>query len=471
MAWSALERVAIQAVQFIIGIILARILTPTEYGIIGILIVFIAISEVFVESGFTKALIQKQDRDDDDLSTVFLFNIGISLLVYLVLWVIAPMVADFYDMESLTDLMRVLALTLIINAFFAVPSTLFNIDLDFKSLTKINLAASVISGGIAIYLAYTGFGVWALVLQSIIRSAVTAILTWFLVPWRPNWVFSKSSFLALFKFGSNLLASSLLNAVVNNFYSLFIAKFTSTKDLGYYTRGTQFTSFTQNIIKAMLGRVLLPGLSTVQDQKVVLVSYTRNIIKATAIIVVPIFLFLAAIAKPLILVLLTEKWLPAVQIMQIFCLARMITLISGINVNLLYVIGRTDLSLRQLIVKLVIRIILFVIALPYGIIFIALSELVSTIIHFFINTYYPGKFMEYGSWLQLKDISTIFVSGAVMSISVYASIYFIESDLIKLIAAPLIAIPIYIAFMYLFKVKEFFILITKSKSFFKNGKK
>lgn len=471
MAWSALERVAIQAVQFIIGIILARILTPTEYGIIGILIVFIAISEVFVESGFTKALIQKQDRDDDDLSTVFLFNIGISLLVYLVLWVIAPMVADFYDMESLTDLMRVLALTLIINAFFAVPSTLFNIDLDFKSLTKINLAASVISGGIAIYLAYTGFGVWALVLQSIIRSAVTAILTWFLVPWRPNWVFSKSSFLALFKFGSNLLASSLLNAVVNNFYSLFIAKFTSTKDLGYYTRGTQFTSFTQNIIKAMLGRVLLPGLSTVQDQKVVLVSYTRNIIKATAIIVVPIFLFLAAIAKPLILVLLTEKWLPAVQIMQIFCLARMITLISGINVNLLYVIGRTDLSLRQLIVKLVIRIILFVIALPYGIIFIALSELVSTIIHFFINTYYPGKFMEYGSWLQLKDISTIFVSGAVMSISVYASIYFIESDLIKLIAAPLIAIPLYIAFMYLFKVKEFFILITKSKSFFKNGKK
>ncbi|MGB5819495.1 MAG: lipopolysaccharide biosynthesis protein [Saonia sp.] len=467
MVWSAMERISIQAVQFVIGIILARILTPTEYGMIGILVVFMAISEVFIESGFTKALIQKQDRTEDDVSTVFLFNIAISIVCYVILWFIAPLVADFYEMDILSALLRVLALSLLINALFAVPATIFTIDLDFKSLAKINFVASIVSGGIAIYMAYNGYGVWALVFQTLLRSLVMAILMWTLLKWQPNWAFSKSSLKQLFKYGSNLLAASLLQTTVNNFYALFIAKFTSTRDLGYYTRGTQFTSFFLNIMKSMLGRVLLPGLATVQDQRKVLVNYTRKIIKATAILVIPVFLFLAIIAEPLIRFLLTEKWLPAVPIMQIFCLARMITLISSINVNLLYVIGRTDLSLRQQFVKLAVRVVLLVVALKFGIIYIALAELTSIIIHFFINTYYPGKIMSYGAFSQLKDIATIFISGLIMIALVYGVINFIETDILKLLVAPVIAIPVYVAFMYLFKVKEFFVLISKTKSFFK----
>ncbi|MEM1340052.1 MAG: lipopolysaccharide biosynthesis protein [Bacteroidota bacterium] len=466
MAWSAIERISIQIVQFAIGIILARILTPEEYGIIGILMVFIVVSEVFIESGFTQALIQKQDRTEADISTVFLFNVAISILCYGILWLVAPYISDFYKLEELTSLLRILALTLLLNALFAVPSTMFTIKLDFKSLAKFNLTAVLISGGIAIYLAVSGYGVWALVWQTIIRSGVKALLIWVFVKWRPKTIFSKSSFKKMFAFGSNVLLSSLLTSIVNNIYALLIAKFTTTQDLGYYTRGTQFTSFIQKIIKSMLGRVLLPGLSQVQDQREVLISYYRKIIRATSVIVVPVFLLLAIVAKPLILLLLTEKWLDAVPIMQIFCFARMITLISGVNVNLLYVIGRTDLSLRQLLVKLAVRIVFFIIALKYGIIYIALAELVSTIIHFYINTYYPGKIMSYGSFSQIKDIAPIGLSGVIMGGLAFGAIYFIESSLLKIIVATLVAVPTYIVFMRLFKIEESFAIVRKTTGFF-----
>ncbi|KQC29338.1 lipopolysaccharide biosynthesis protein [Flagellimonas eckloniae] len=468
MAWSAIERISIQTVQFAIGIILARILTPTEYGIIGILTVFIVISEVFIESGFSQALIQKQDRTPEDISTVFLFNILISIFFYCILWFVSPLVANFYEIDQLTQLLRVLAVTLLLNACFAVPSTLFTIKLDFKSLTKFNLTSVLISGAVAIYMAYSGYGVWALVWQTIIRSGTKSILIWFFLKWRPSLVFSKSSFKKLFSFGSNILISSLLNAVVNNIYSLLIGKYTTTQDLGYYTRGTQFTSFIQKIIKSMLGRVLLPGLSQVQDQREVLIAYYRKIIRATSVIVVPVFLLLAIVAEPLILTLLTEKWLKAVPIMQIFCFARMITLISGVNVNLLFVIGRTDLSLRQLIVKLAIRIVFFIFALKYGIIYIALAELVSTIIHFYVNTYYPGKIMSYGPFSQFKDIAPIALSGLIMGGLTFSILFFIDSNLIKLVVAPIVALPIYAMFIKAFKIEESSIMVKKTKGFFKN---
>lgn len=468
MAWSAIERISIQAVQFILGIVLARILSPKEYGIFAILLVFISISQIFVDSGFTKALVQKKNRTQTDKSTVFFFNIVISLLCYLIIWFAAPFAAKFYEIESLTVLLRVLSITLIINALSVVSATVITINLDFKSLTKINFAATLISGGIAIYLAYNGYGIWALVFQSLLRSFVTALLMWVFISWKPNIIFSKTSLKSLFSFGSKLLVSSLLGSIFGNLNSILIGKYVGAGDLGFFTRGKQFSDFVFGIFNSALNNVLLPGLSPIQDERELLVKHTKTIIKTSSIIVIPIFLGLAVMAEPIIETLLTDKWLIAVPIMQIFCIARLITMISVININLLYVIGRTDLTLKQEYFKITIRVILTLIALQYGILYIAFAELISTILHFFINTYFPGRIMKYGALKQIKDILPLVFCGLLMTSSLYLMRIAIENSVIQLCLAPIIAMPIYYLGIYLFRVQELKMIIANSKEFFKS---
>ncbi|APA65501.1 lipopolysaccharide biosynthesis protein [Maribacter sp. 1_2014MBL_MicDiv] len=468
LAWSAFDRVSMQIVQFFIGIILARILTPKEYGVIGILLVFIALANVFIDSGFTKALIQKKDRNETDISTIFFFNIGISIVCYLVLWFASPLISEFYQETTLTPLLRALALTLLINSVYAVPTTLFTIQLDFKTLTKINFIATIISGIVAIYMAYKGFGVWALIIQALTKSILMAILVWFFSRWRPQLIFSKKSFKQLFKFGSNLLISSLLNTFVNNISSLFIAKLISTKELGYYTRGTQFSDFTFGMVNSIIERVLLPGLSIVQDQREILIDHTRKILKSTALLIIPIFLFLTVMAKPIIVILLTDKWLPAAPIMQFFCLARMITILSGINVNLLYVLGRTDLALKQQYLKIAIRIVLLLVGLQFGIFFVALGELISTCIHYFINTYFPGKIMKYGAFSQIKDLNKIIIAGVIMAVASFTVTQVFESLILQLSLASLIALLSYYASIKILKIREFNMIKNQLLNFFKS---
>jgi O-antigen/teichoic acid export membrane protein len=458
-----LERLAVQAVQFVLGIILARILTPTEYGVLGILIVFISISNVFIDSGFTKALIQKKDRSDVDVSTVFLFNIAISVVCYLVLWIISPYIADFYEIPSLTLLLKVIAVSLMINALFTVPYTLFTINLDFKSITKINLIAVVISGGIAIGLAYAGYGVWALIWQTLLRSLMTALLMWIFLRWSPKLIFSIDSFRQMFSYGSKLLVSSLLGTFFSQLNALLIGKYLSAKDLGFYTRGIQFSDVVFGILNAALTNVLLPGLAPVQDQREVLIMQTKKIIKAATLVIVPIFMGLAVMAEPIIRLLLTEKWMMAVPIMQIFCVARLITIICGVNINLLYVIGRTDLVLKQQYWCIAIRVILLIGALQFGIVYIAFAELLATSIHFFINSYYPGKIMDFGASKQLKAIWLILLSGTIMILPLHLMNQVIENDVIKLVLAAIISLPIYFLCMRLFQIKEFFEIIEKTR--------
>jgi len=467
VAWSAIERISIQTIQLIVTVFLARILTPTEYGTIGILYVFIAISMVFIDSGFSKALIQKKNRTENDISTVFLFNIFVSLFVYLILYFTAPFISIFFETSELTLLLRVLALSLIINAIFTVPTTLYTIKFDFKNLTKINFVATIISGIVAIIMAKNGYGVWSLVGLTLIRSVIAAGLTWVWLKWRPNWVFSSKSLREMFSFGSKLLISSLLNVAVNKSYDLAIVKTSSKSDLGQYSQGTKYTDVIFNIMNTILDRVLLPGLTEIQDQYDILVRHTRSIIKSTALFVIPTFLLLAVTAEPLIQILIGDKWLPAVPVMQLFCLARMITIISGININLLYVIGRTDLALRQQYLKILIRILFLIVALKHGIIFIALAELCTTMVHFFINTHYPGKLMKYGAFKQIRDMAPVFIAGLIMSLTLWFSQLFIENNWLKLILSPIIAFPIYFGFMRLFKVKELDQLIKKGKNILK----
>ncbi len=467
MVWSAFGRIFIQVAQFSLGIILARILSPKEYGIFAILLVFITVSKVFVDSGFTKALIQKKDRTEDDISTVFLFNIGISLFFYALLWFASPYIENFYKTESLALYIRVLSLTLITNALFTVPNTLITIRLDFKKLTIINFITTITSGGIAVYLAYIGFGIWALVFQTLFRSILTAIIIWLWFRWKPNWVFSKTSFKELFSYGSKLLISSLLTVLFTNLNTILIGKYINTKDLGFYSRGKQFSDVMLGVFNSTFG-VLLPGLSPLQDQKEVLVAHTRTIIRASALISVPIFIGLSVMAEPIIKLLLTDKWLIAVPIMKIYCLARLITVTSGINLNLLYVTGRTDLALKQEVLKIAVRVVLVIFALQYGIIYIAFAELLTTAIHFSINTYYPGKLMKYGAFKQIKDIFPILLAGVVMAAGMYSITLIIQDSLIQLSSAVLM-VPLYLLLIYWFKIPELNLILSKTKEFI--GKK
>ncbi len=461
--WSAVDKLSTQTVQFILGIILARLLTPTEYGTVGLLLVFITISKVFMDSGFTVALIQNQERTDADISTVFVFNIAISLISYSVLWIAAPYIASFYNLEIISSLLKVLALSLIINAFYSVPYTLISITLDFKTISKINFASTIFSGLIAVYMAYHGYGVWALVAQTLINSITMVVMVWIFNSWRPSFVFSKKSFKKLFSYGSKLLVSSLLERIVSDLSSLLIGKYLSTKNLGFYTRGTQFTNFFSSGLRSILDRVLLPGLATVQNDMDLLVRHVKQIIRLNALITIPIFFGLFILSKPIIQVLLTDKWIMAVPIMQIFCIARLITLICSINVNLLYIIGRTDLALRQQFLKITVRIILVMLSIKFGIIYIALAELLSTAIHYFINSYYPGKLMNYGAFKQLRDVLPFFIAGLVMAIIVYFTTIGIENNILKLVFGPLVGISTYLLMIRLLKIKELKYLIQKIK--------
>ncbi|WP_430908621.1 lipopolysaccharide biosynthesis protein [Maribacter sp. 2-571] len=468
-AWNAFGSISIQAVQFILGIILARILGPKVYGALTILVIFTTISQVFIDSGFTKALIQKKNRSEDDVSTVFLFNIAIAVVCYIVIWFIAPFVAAFYDNSALTLLLRVLSLSLFLNALFTVPTTLYTIDLNFKVITKINFISALISGTVAVIMAASGFGVWSLVWQALLKGLLTTLLMWYWLRWKPNLVFSKKSFKEMFSFGSKLLISSLLGTFTTQMNALLIGKYISQKDLGLYQQGMQFTNVVFNLVTSALNGVLLPGLSPLQDQRDKLVFQTKKIIKSSAIVVVPIFLGLATMAEPIIRISIGEQWLLSIPIMQAFCIGRMITIISGINVNLLYVLGRTDLVLKQQYVSIAIKIALLLAALPFGIVYIALAEVVATSIHFFINTYYPGKLMNFGALQQLKDLRKVVFAGIVMVVPLILINLWIPYDWLRLVLAGIIAPVLYYFMVRTLNISELLELQKKAQSFLKKS--
>ena len=296
--WSAIERFSLQGVQFLINIIMARLLLPSEYGLVAMLAIFLQISQVFIDSGFTNALIQRKNRTEVDYSTVFYFNIFISVVFYLILFIVAPWIAGFYHMPVLIAITRVIALNLIISALSAVHRTRLTINIDFKTQSKASLIAAFLSGGIGIGMAYLGYGVWALVFQSILNSLFLTFLLHYFVKWRPLRVFSICSFKSLFNFGSKLLLSSLLHTIYRNLYTLVIGRKFSARDLGYYTRSEQFAVFPSSNLSAIISRVTFPVLSSIQDDDVRLFVAYRRYIRFASMVIFPLMVGLAVLAKP-----------------------------------------------------------------------------------------------------------------------------------------------------------------------------
>ncbi|MCA4808829.1 lipopolysaccharide biosynthesis protein [Empedobacter stercoris] len=452
--WSAIERFSTQIIQFIIGIILARLLGPSDYGIIGIIIVINSFLQIFIDSGFTKALIQKQDRTINDFNSVFVFNIGIGLVSYLLLFIASPFIEKFYNIIHLALYIKIVGLSLIINTFYAVLQIDFTIKLDFKSIAKVNLISSLISGIIAVIMAYMGCGIWALIVQFVLKSLLTLIIFLFIKEHKLKFSYTHSSIVELYKFGSNILYGSLLNNIVNNFSTIFIGKIYNVQSVGYYTRGTQFTDVAYNTFNSILDSVLLPIFSKISgDIKSIKIEFIK-IYRYSMLLLLPIFILLALLAEPIIKILLTDKWLMAVPIMQFFAIARFITILSGINVNIIYALGKSNLVLKQQVFKIIVRVVLLLIAIPFGIYYVALAELVSTIIHYFINTYYPGKILKFSGIRQIMSCAKIILCSLSFVIVYSFSKILFTSDYIIILSTSIVGLLFYILLLKALKVDE-----------------
>ena len=432
--WSVIERFSLQGVQFIIGVIMARLLSPHDYGVIGMIAVFMSISQVFIDGGFTSALIQKKELSDEDFSTVFYINMGASFLCYGILFVIAPYISSFYNQPILTSLTRIYGLNLIINSLVAVNKTKLVIALDFKTQSKISFISATISGGIGILSAYWGLSVWALVVQILSNSFFNLCLSFYFVRWFPHQTFSYKSFRNLFSFGSKLLVASLISSVYSNLYSIVIGKkFTSDK-LGYYTRANQFAQLVSVNIASVLSRVSFPLLSQIQDDDSRLVHVYSKYIRMSAFLVFPIVLGIGGIAKPLIQFLLSDTWIDAAYLLQILVFAYLWDCIVDVNLSLLKVKGRTDLLLRLEIIKKSIAASILCVTLFFNLTIICWGMVVYSCVSFYLNTLYTKKILNYSFKQQFVEILPYLLCALV----VYCQGYFI----CELVSSPCLSIVI-----------------------------
>lgn len=454
MVWSAFGSLSVQGIRFAIGIILARLLLPSDYGLIGMLAIFFAISQLVIESGFSNALIQKIDRTEVDFSTIFYFNLFASFLLYFLLFFTAPFISRFYDTPELILLIRITFISIIINSFAIVQQARLSIKLDFKTPSLISLFSVFVSGIVGIFMAYNGYGVWALVIQSLSAAVIRSIALFYFIRWKPQIVFSLTSLKQLFGFSSRLLAAGFVATIVNNLYSMLIGKIFTAKDLGYYTRAKQFPELLSNTISSVLQGVTYPILTSLQNDNERLVSVYGRLMRITVFFVMPLLTLFALLAEPFIHLFLTEKWMPVVPLIQWLCFARMITPISALNMNILNAIGRSDLFFKVDISKLPLTLAALLITVPFGLKAVVIGHFVTSFICFFINAYYPGKMFNFGAFRQLREMKTVIIATIIMAVCVFGISKIFSADFIKLLVGALSGISVYLSMAYFLKIEE-----------------
>lgn len=454
--WSFFERIGQQGIQFLITIILARLLLPEQFGLIAMLTIFMAVAQSFVDSGFGSALIQKQDASHLDECSIFYFNIMVGCMVAGLLFLSAPWIAAFYRIPLLTPLARVLSLNLIINAFGVVHTALITKRIDFKAQMKVSVVAGILSGSIGIAMAYRGYGVWSLVAQSIASNLFRTALLWFFLPWRPSWMFSWVSLRSMFSFGSKLLYSGLLDTIYNNLYLVVIGKMFSATELGYYTRAAQTQLFPSAILSSTVNRVTFPVFSSMQDDMARLKRATRKALSSLAMFNFPLMIGLAVVAKPLVLVLLTDKWLPCVPYLQLLCVVGLLYPLHVINLNVLMAQGRSDLFFRlEIYKKATITAAIFLTA-RWGIIAMIYGQIATSILAYYMNSYYTGKLISYPPSEQIKDFFPLLFLASLMGFGVFLAGYLpLHNNLALLLSQVSIGIILYISLCSFAKLSSF----------------
>ena len=452
--WNTIEQVSVQIIRFVLGLILARLLLPEAYGITALIGVFMAVSQVFIFSGFGNALIQKKNRTDVDYATVFYFNLLVSVICWLGLFFARNWFARFFNEPLLVEITPVIGLNLIFNALSLVQRTRLTAELDFKTQAKSALTATLISGIFGITLAYNGFGVWALVFQSVSRTFFNSLILWISNRWIPPATFSFISFKKLFSFGSKLMISSLINTIYQNLYSLIIGKFFTAADLAFYGRAKQFKNLPANNLTSILRRVTFPIFSSMQNDEVKLLLTFKKFIKMSLFVVAPLMIWLLVFAKPIIFITIGDKWLPSVELLQLLCLVGMMYPIHALNLTILQIKGRSDLFLKLEIIKKAITTIIIIITFSISVKAMVIGSLIGSIIALFINTHYTKELLDYGLKAQFKDFIPVFLLSIVLIVVMPLSVYYIDDNYLKISIGSIIGLISYLGCAYLFKMES-----------------
>lgn len=468
-AWSFIDSIAGQGISFIIGLVLANILPPEEYGLIAIIMIFIAILLPLTDSGFSNALTRKSDVTRVDYNTVFLFNLGISIILFLLFYLSAPLIATFFKQPELVNLCRAMASIVVINAFTIVQRTRLIKAIDFKTQTKISLFTSILSGGVGIVMALKGFGVWSLAVQQILKYLLSALLYWFYSDWRPQLEFSKESFQELFGFGYKILLGDLIRTFWQQINEVIIGRFYSAATLGLYARAQHFSSIIANNLTLVIQRVSYPVLSTIKDESDRLLQTYGQIIKATICVSAISMLGICAISKSLILTLIGEKWLASVEYLQIICFSAMFYPLHAINISMLQVKGRSDIFLKLELVKKSIGVGALLLGIFIGVKSMLWAWVVLNVVEYILNGYYVQKFYGYTLKAQTLDILPTFGVAGTMAVLLYAlsflsmpSIYML---LLQLVTGALLVVVLSHLFNYrtCFEIKKLFFSLLKKK--------
>ena len=471
LSWKFMDRIGVQGIQFVVQIILARLLFPEDYGVLTLITIFISVANVFIQQGFNTALVQKKEVDELDLSSCFFINLVVALVLYTILFFGAPLIGKFYGVASVVPVLRILSLSLFFGSINSIQNAIVSRSMKFKRFFLSNIGSIVLSGIVGIVLAYMGYGVWALVFQQLTSAIVTTLILWFTVKWRPTLKVSLSRVKVLLKFGWKLIVSSFIDTIYQNLYALVIGKAYDSEMLGHYNRGNQFPYLIADNVSATVSSVMLPAFSKRQDDKVALKSMVRRSMVTSCFVLFPMMFGLAAVAEPIVRLLLTDKWLVCVPFMQIMCFVHAFNPIHIANLQAINAMGRSDIYLKLEIIKKVIGIIILIVTLPFSIYIFVAFKFLSTIISTFVNASPNKKLLNYSYKEQIKDILPSLVLALFMALSVYLINFINIVPIVKLIIQLVLGFIVYFGVAKLFKFECLEYLINTIKEVFKNRKK
>lgn len=450
--WTLTSNIGLKSVTLIVNIVLARLLVPEDFGLVAMLMIFFAVSQSFVESGFSQALIREKELTEKDKATTFYLNVMIAVVCYLVLWIAAPKIASFYNNEKLIALTRFMGLSIVFQSFYIVQQATLTHALNFKKITIVSLTASVLSSVIAVVMAYQNLGVWALAVKYVSFSLIAAILFYVVNPWYPRASFSRQSYHRLFGFGSKLLLSGLLDTFYQNIYNLIIGKYYSAATLGYYAQAKMYVDQATQTSTSTLQTVTYPILSQTKDDLERLRSSHKRIIMASSYIIFPLTIGLAVLAEPLIMTFVGEKWKGAIPLVQILCVSEILYHLHAINLNLLKVMGRSDLFLKLEVIKKINTTIAILIGIKFGLWGLLIGSVVNSYVALFINMYYTHRLVQYSYREQIADLLPVVLHTLPMLLLLYLFVNYITlPHMVMLIIGLLLGVISYFGFTYVIK--------------------
>ena len=455
VGWSAADAFLGQGVTFIVGLVLARLLSPDEYGLIGICLIFTTVLNGIVDSGFSNALIRKKVVTDEDYNTMFITNMVISIVLYVLLFICAPLVSDFFHRVELTALVRATGLILFFNALSITQVTILTKKIDFKTKTKASLVSAIISGVIGIAMAFMGYGVWSLVAQQLSKQLLYTLCLWVLNNWWPKFTFYKDSFKYMWGFGWKLLASGILNNIWNQQYQVVIGRYYTPSTLGHYTRANEYASIFSSNLTSIVQRVSYPVLAEIQDDKKRMVQGYRKVIKVTMFVTAVCMISLGAVSEPLIYTLIGTKWYEAATYLPLICISMSLYPLHAINLNILQVIGRSDIFLYLEVLKKFVGLVPLVIGVFCGIYYMLLTSILTGVISLYLNTWYTGKTLNYSFWKQLRDIAPSYFTALVIALAVYFLKYLSLPYYVVLMLQIIVGLVACITISEIFKFDEY----------------